>query len=1036
MTEKKDFYKLKIGDTSKYSPYITGGVINQHLEPVAHHHKSLAEALQQPLGHEQTALLSMDDDKGSKGWYGALHLAKVAILQFQNENKRLPGIYSAEDAEAVVQLAKDYNASMRALHKFCGPDSAMALVNLNETSEPAVVNNEEQKEKISNLQMMGADEQTARIALSKNGWDPEMAMMAMFDPESIAADIAKEQAWEIVEGIRKIAMTCAAELQPMACFFGGIVAQEIVKFGGKFVPMNQWGHYDCLEVLPDTIPTDNQPKGSRYDHNISVFGQAVQDKILNSKTFMVGCGALGCEFIKNFAMLGIACGEDGLITVTDGDAISVSNLNRQFLFRAQHVSKFKTNCASGAAKVMNPDIKIDPLTLLAKPDTENTFGDDFWVGTGKAHHEGEPVAVAAGGTGIDFVTNALDSVPARKYVDSRCVYFQKPLLESGTEGTKFNTMVVLPRETVSYDEGEADIEEGEAIPMCTLRSFPSTIVHCIEWARSEFNDRFESDVATVEKFLKEKTIAGKTMDELRGEFTEQYAEYDMVDANDVSKVKQALLFDEESKTPGLLESIREAKLVKEKGFAACVEIAIKRFYTRYNHSIQDLIKQYPEDAMVKDKSFWAPPKRFPSVCQLDMSDELHSSYIISTANLYAVAYGIQPLPMPDNTVGDMSAFADLPWESDWRKEEVVAKLVDPGTFPQWVPSSSKIAAEDDDEEAAAAPAKDGDDLKNELMADCKKIQEILDEIEGMVGSSEIKPQVADFEKDIDINFHIDFVTAAANLRAINYGIGTATRHKTKVIAGKIIAAIATSTASATGLVCIEILKLLQGKSRTAFKNATCNYASNTFQMAEPLVANVVEGEGEDLEEPDPLTNPEAYDETGIVKPECIIRKQWVAIPSPHNKWMKIDVPAGSTLKGFRELLAGMDMQLSSMSIHKTGEDGKKEAANLVSVSSQGNVDDALLIEQAPVDVGLQKATIKIMQCADIKDKQNYIMRWKELQPDKVAEREAFESRALQSLLAEEGEQDLAGKAAVALQVLLSSNGKEVRHPPVVLALTQ
>jgi len=52
-----------------------------------------------------------------------------------------------------------------------------------------------------------------------------------------------------------------------------------------------------------------------------------------------------------------------------------------------------------------------------------------------------------------------------------------------------------------------------------------------------------------------------------------------------------------------------------------------------------------------------------------------------------------------------------------------------------------------------------------------------------------------------------------------------------------------------------------------------------------------------------------------------------------------------------------------------------------------------------------------MQCADIKDKQNYIMRWKELQPDKVAEREAFESRALQSLLAEEGEQDLAVELA-------------------------
>ena len=120
----------------------------------------------------------------------------------------------------------------------------------------------------------------------------------------------------------------------------------------------------------------------------------------------------------------------------------------------------------------------------------------------------------------------------------RCVFYGKPLLESGTEGTKFNTMVVLPNETVSYDEGEADAPDGEAIPMCTLRSFPSTVVHCIEWSRSEFNDRFESDVAAVQNFLGEKSIAGKTLDECTTEFTEQYVEYDMCDANDLSKVIQ------------------------------------------------------------------------------------------------------------------------------------------------------------------------------------------------------------------------------------------------------------------------------------------------------------------------------------------------------------------------------------------------------------------------------------------------------------------------------------------------------------------
>jgi molybdopterin/thiamine biosynthesis adenylyltransferase len=44
--------------------------------------------------------------------------------------------------------------------------------------------------------------------------------------------------------------------------------------------------------------------------------------------FMVGAGALGCELIKAFALMGIGCSKDGLISVTDNDNIEVSNLNR------------------------------------------------------------------------------------------------------------------------------------------------------------------------------------------------------------------------------------------------------------------------------------------------------------------------------------------------------------------------------------------------------------------------------------------------------------------------------------------------------------------------------------------------------------------------------------------------------------------------------------------------------------------------------------------------------------------------------------
>jgi ubiquitin-activating enzyme E1 len=47
----------------------------------------------------------------------------------------------------------------------------------------------------------------------------------------------------------------------------------------------------------------------------------------------VGAGAIGCEMLKNWAMIGVATAPGGQIIVTDMDVIEKSNLNRQFLFR-------------------------------------------------------------------------------------------------------------------------------------------------------------------------------------------------------------------------------------------------------------------------------------------------------------------------------------------------------------------------------------------------------------------------------------------------------------------------------------------------------------------------------------------------------------------------------------------------------------------------------------------------------------------------------------------------------------------------------
>ncbi|PWA46718.1 ubiquitin-activating enzyme E1 2 [Artemisia annua] len=72
---------------------------------------------------------------------------------------------------------------------------------------------------------------------------------------------------------------------------------------------------------------------------------------------------------------------------------------------------------------------------------------------------------------------------------NRCLYFQKPLLESGTLGAKCNTQMVIPH--LSENDGASRDPPEKQVPMHTVQSFPHNIDHCLTWARSEFEGLLE-----------------------------------------------------------------------------------------------------------------------------------------------------------------------------------------------------------------------------------------------------------------------------------------------------------------------------------------------------------------------------------------------------------------------------------------------------------------------------------------------------------------------------------------------------------------
>lgn len=141
---------------------------------------------------------------------------------------------------------------------------------------------------------------------------------------------------------------------------------------------------------------------SRYSRQtmLAGFGEEAQQKLLQSKVLVVGCGGLGIPALQYLVGMGV-----GTIGIADGDTISISNLNRQIIFTEDDAGKLKVEVAKERLHKQNPLVAIQAFPVHLTRENALSLISSF-----------------------DIVINATDNIPSRYLINDACVMLNKPFV--------------------------------------------------------------------------------------------------------------------------------------------------------------------------------------------------------------------------------------------------------------------------------------------------------------------------------------------------------------------------------------------------------------------------------------------------------------------------------------------------------------------------------------------------------------------------------------------------------------------------------
>ncbi|KAI0223910.1 NEDD8 activating enzyme, partial [Massospora cicadina] len=179
------------------------------------------------------------------------------------------------------------------------------------------------------------------------------------------------------------------------------------------------------------------------------------------KILVLGAGGLGCEILKNLALLGFK-----QTWVIDMDTIDISNLNRQFLFRDADVGKPKAEVAAAFVNKRVPGVQVIPIY-----DKLQNLGVEFY-------------------SQFHMVISGLDSVEARRWINATLYGIAEEegvpriFIDGGTEGFKGQARLMLLKggEGACFECSLDMFNKQVTYPLCTIANTPRLPEHCIEWA--------------------------------------------------------------------------------------------------------------------------------------------------------------------------------------------------------------------------------------------------------------------------------------------------------------------------------------------------------------------------------------------------------------------------------------------------------------------------------------------------------------------------------------------------------------------------